>query len=134
MTPADVLSSLGFTPEAIAALQRLPTLGLAEERLEMMKTAAKALFRKYAFEWHPDRNPGDPSAAERIRLLIAVHERIQGFRVQPSQPVQVLAVSFHYYPPTNPYSGTAVATYFRPTVQTVARHPEAVVQMKPKVD
>jgi hypothetical protein len=33
----------------------------------------EAAYRRLALKWHPDRNPGDPVAAERMRLLNDSH-------------------------------------------------------------
>jgi len=52
-------------------------------------------FKRLAFKNHPDRNPGDPAAAERFKQILAAFEAIEGKPAFGSAPPPAQARTYH---------------------------------------
>lgn len=55
-------AEMGVTEQRVMAIQAAPSFEESKVRLAALKADAKATYKKLAFQYHPDRNPGDASA------------------------------------------------------------------------
>jgi hypothetical protein len=85
----SIAAQLGLTPQRIHELRTLP-FEKAVVQLDELKKEARGLYRKQVFKCHPDRNPNDDRAAERLRDLAEVLQKIEGLRLQKAAPPPVL--------------------------------------------
>ena len=78
-------ASMGMGRAALEPLIRAP---IAEARAMLAKLHEElpARFRRAAFEVHPDRNPDDPRAAERFKLLVRVRKILEGVTIEGHVP------------------------------------------------
>lgn len=82
----ELLAELGVTADALNTLCRM-SFEQAQLGLEGLKEQAKARYRKLAFKYHPDRNPGDAEAEARFKALGSVLQEINSLEVRrPSTP------------------------------------------------
>lgn len=103
----QVARALDATPERLQQIARLPTFELACKALEELKTEVHKRYKKLAFEWHPDRNPGDPEAEAKFKALGQVLKELDKLQLQRPQPVFHRVV--HFYP-ASPYGGTVTTS------------------------
>jgi len=107
MDPVLIQASqeLGVTRAEVEALRRMP-FEAAVRRLADLKQVAKDRYRKLAFIYHPDRNPGDAKAEAMFRAIGTVLKEVEGLRVERPRPQPVMVVQF--YPPQAPMRGGTV--------------------------
>ena len=99
----QVARALDATPERLQAIARLPNFELARKALEELKAEVHKRYKKLAFEWHPDRNPGDPEAEAKFKALGQVLKELDKLQLQRPQPVFHRVVHFYR---TSPYGGS----------------------------
>lgn len=85
----------------------------------------KAAYRKRAAETHPDRNPGNPHAAQRFRAATAAWEQIQAERGTKSAPRYEAPAPES--PPPPPPAGSAKERFYQHVVATGVVGTEAAV-------
>jgi len=103
----EVMTEMGASPQQLQQkVQRQPTLEKAREALSDLKEEAKKRYKKLAFQWHPDRNPDDPTATARFKLLGQVMEGLEKIELRPRPTVHVV----QFYPQRSPFGGTATST------------------------
>lgn len=87
---ALLAAEMGVTKDRVLKIRTARTLAEAQRLLEEMQADAKAAYRKLVFRYHPDRNPSDPEAGDKVRVLGVLLAEVQALRVQaPPQPVAV---------------------------------------------
>ncbi len=90
--PADpvkihaIMADLGVSPRDFQALQGMP-LEVAQRRLDELKAIVAKNYRRLAFAFHPDRNPGNTVAEATFKLLGTVKSDIDNLKVQPAPPM-----------------------------------------------
>ena len=100
----EAMEALEAPPRKVDRLQFLP-YHEAVRVLEEMKERATELYNRYAFEWHPDRNPQDPRAPERLKALNIALTELKKVQVLPCRTHTVRAVHFPNVTP----SGSSVS-------------------------
>lgn len=130
---ARIFGELGFTFEALRHIQSLP-LQEATRQLEALKLQARKRFKQLAFQYHPDRNPGDAEALALFKLLTPALEALQKTVVGPRRPQPpaqpetapvaqqggfsvgmntprgpARRVRFEYFPRAHPFGGSVTA-------------------------
>lgn len=93
-------AEMGVTEQRVMAIQAAPSFKESKVRLGALKADAKAAYKKLAFQYHPDRNPGDAAAEAKFKALGAVLKEIEKLEVQPPTPQPVMVAE----PATNFYS------------------------------
>jgi hypothetical protein len=107
MDPALIQASqeLGVGLADVDVLRRMP-FEAAVQKLEELKTRARARYRKLAFKYHPDRNPGDAKAEAMFRALGTVLGEIDKLRVERPPPLPQTVTVVQFYPGATPFGGT----------------------------
>ena len=122
MTQDELALEMGATPQRLQHIQQAPTLEEARNRLMALKVEAKAAFKRLAFRFHPDRNPGNLEAEENFKRCGEVLTAIEKLEVKAPQPqIQVVAVHFHRAGP-NIYGEAYASTTQTSTSAYDARH------------
>lgn len=75
-------SMLGMGKADLDPLIRAP-IAEANATLDRLKSELPRKFREAAFELHPDRNPDDPDASEKFKLLVRVRGILEKITVSP---------------------------------------------------
>lgn len=96
-----LVREFGLTPEVAMRLQRM-SFEQAVKELETVKVQAKATYRKLAFKYHPDRNPGDAEAEVLFRALAGTLEFIEHLQMKRPTPPPFV-VHFHHNTPQGPH-------------------------------
>ncbi len=122
---------LGLTPQRLQALQSRSTFEEASQDLEELKKDVRLQYRKLVFQYHPDRNQGNPSASETLRDLNEVLRHIEDLKILPRAPQPVIQIHFVHvqqhpqaYPRTAPSYNTSTNT----TTHTYHAHRVAFVR------
>jgi len=102
---SEVMVALDATPQRIQQLQRMP-FAQATEALEAIKSHARVQYKRLAFEWHPDRNQGDPRAEEKFKVLGSVLANLEKLRLQPPQR----RVQYVHFPSVSPFGSSVSYT------------------------
>ena len=63
--------------------------------------AARTNYRKLAFKYHPDRNPGNVEAETAFKTLGEVLKHIELLRMQRPQPMPTQRLIVHFNVPVN---------------------------------
>ena len=96
MTQNELALAMGVTQQRLQHIQQAPTLEEARNRLMALKVEVKAAFKRLAFRFHPDRNPGNLEAEGNFKRSGEVLTAIEKLEVKAPQPqVRVVAVHFH---------------------------------------
>lgn len=90
-----IAAQLGLTPQRVQALRSLP-FEKALLDLDVLKKEARSLYRRLVFQRHPDRNPGDPDAVQKLTDLSEVMKTIDGLKLQRAAPPPVMRVQYVY--------------------------------------
>lgn len=135
MTQEQFVNGLGATQERLKRIRQLP-FEQASKELENLKVEARALYRKLAFQHHPDRNPG--STGEAFRLLGKALQKIESLQVQRERPGRTFQVHVQFVPVVefiNCWTGERAPAYFpgaaSPSVKVPAYDARRVVNLKP---
>ena len=104
----DAMTALNASPQRIQLLRTMP-FQQAVNALEAIKIEAHKLYKKMAFEWHPDRNPDDPSAEDRFKALGLVLADLEKLSVR-SPPRPVRYVQYVYFPSVSPFGSSVTYT------------------------
>lgn len=89
---------MGLTPQRVQALQGL-SFDEALRSLEDLKKDARSRYRKLVFQCHPDRNPGDALATEKLKDLAEVLRHIEALNLQRRVPQPVVQIHFVHVQP-----------------------------------
>lgn len=121
---------LGVTFQHLQQIQHMPVYEMACEALENLKEVARVRYKKLAFEYHPDRNPGDASAEVKFKILGKLLEELKGLRLQKPAPVlhHTVVVAWQAGPVRSP------VTSYKPsstTATTSTYHARRVVFIRP---
>lgn len=105
----EVMQALDATPQRIHQLQRMP-FQQAVKALEEIKVEARKRYKKLAFQWHPDRNPDDPSAETKFKLLGSVLADLEKLRFRPPPPPRPMVIRHVYMPSVSPFGSSVSFT------------------------
>ncbi len=72
-----MLSELGVTEQDFTNVEDAPNAKAATSALDELKYKIRMGFKKLAFLYHPDKNPGDYHAEEKFRALTEIRDRIE---------------------------------------------------------
>jgi hypothetical protein len=114
-----IAAELGLTADCAQELLKLP-FERAVSELQAVKNAARSKYKKLVFQWHPDRNPDDPTAAQKIADLNDTLKLIEALQIQRAAPLPpILHVQFVHTEPVHvqhvrtSYSTTSTTTSYR---------------------
>lgn len=135
VTGDQIAAQLGLTPDRVQALRRLP-YEKALVDLDELKKEARSRYRKLVFKWHPDRNPNDPKATEKLTDLAQVLRTIEGLKLQRQAPPPAMHVHFQYVraPVVHvraPSYSTSTSTSTSTSASTVTYNAGRVVFVRP---
>lgn len=126
-------AQLGLTPQRLQALQSLPTFEEASRYLEELKKDVRTQYRKLVFQYHPDRNQGDPAASEILRDLGEVLRSIEALNIQPRAPQPVIQIHFVHMQqsPAQAHARTAPSYSTTSATQTTTYYAHRVAFVRP---
>jgi hypothetical protein len=82
----NLAAEMCVTKQRVTNIHAASSFEEAKKRLEALKVDAKAAYKRLAFKYHPDRNPGDAEAEAKFKALGAVLKEVEGLEVQPPRP------------------------------------------------
>lgn len=83
-------AEMGVTEQRVMNIQTASSFEEARARLAALKADVKATYKKLAFQYHPDRNPGDVEAEAKFKGLGAVLQEVEKLEVRARpQPIPV---------------------------------------------
>lgn len=125
---------LGITRERILKIRSARSLEEARRLLKEMQTDVKSMYRQLIFKYHPDRNPGDPEAGTRVRLLKELLDEVMQLQVHapapPPRPVVWQAFVRPMHGPGFPGYGSTVTSTNAGTGTTTTYDARRVVFIK----
>jgi hypothetical protein len=133
MTPADAQALLRIGINMDFEVHRIRSAANAEqahERLAELKERGRTLYRKAAFELHPDRTGGDPEKTELFKLLSVAAKALDEIvlRVHKPSPQPIVRQIIIQHHPFGFYGGGTSTTT---TTANYATNVYRVVGMTP---
>ena len=90
-------AEMGVTEQRVTSIQAASSFEAARSRLAAFKADVKATYKKLAFQYHPDRNPGDAEAEAKFKGLGTVLQEVEKLEVQARpQPIPVQSTTPFY--------------------------------------
>lgn len=97
-----ISAELGVTEARLDEVRTAPCLEVAAQQLLSFQAEVKSRLKKLILKYHPDRNPGDSSAAEKLRIALELGDRIAKLRVNPPAPPVVTQLQVTEFRPGMP--------------------------------
>lgn len=85
---------MGITQARLNSLRQARSFEEACRQLEAFKDEVNRTYKKLAFKYHPDRNPGDPAAEAKFKALAPIRDQALALRLQPPR-MQHITVIHH---------------------------------------